>query len=178
MGLGSVEWALGLIIVIFRQLFSQMQQYVAMIPFRHSGSGRSGVNFWKYHICWMPQLLPALGHSITDKSSICLSFLTTHLERHYLKSSLLHVPFTIILTFKDLASAAGSGIKLKVWTGAHIALTVSKHDLYPTWAMFRWWWTIWSSFFLSQICGDGSQNKVLKTGSYRNPFHGHFYRSN
>jgi len=80
----------------------------------------------------MLQLLPALGHSTTDKPLICLSFLTTRLERHYLKSSLLHVPFTIILTFKDLASVAGSRLKLKVWTRAHVALTVSKHDLYPT----------------------------------------------
>lgn len=85
----------------------------------------------------MPHLLPALGRSITDRSSICLSLLTTDLERHYLQSSLLHVLFTIILTFKDLASAIGSGLKLKVWTRAHIALTVSKHDLYPTRAMFR-----------------------------------------
>lgn len=61
----------------------------------------------------MPQLLSALNRNTTDKSAICLALLTTHLERHYLKSSLLHVPSTIILTFKDVALAAGSFIPLQ-----------------------------------------------------------------
>lgn len=62
----------------------------------------------------MSQLLPTLGHNTTDKSTICLALLTTHLERHYLKSLRLHVPFAIILTFKDVALAAVPGLKLKV----------------------------------------------------------------